>query len=293
MISSVSIRDFQKHKRLKVHLHPAVTIVCGPSGSGKSGFLRAVRWAALNDPAGEEFVRDGGKRAKVKVRGDGKLVVRERGDGNNAYEIDGKKLTAFGTGLPDDVFAALRLSDLNFAAQLDSPYWVTASAGEVSRQLNEIVSLDLIDRTLSNLASFERTARERSKIALERLQAAEGEISRLTWADAADAVLGRLEGLSAELLDLDGAVRALEMARLEIWGLEEKAAKKPPPTANLEKTAKALQTCDAELATLTVARSELIRLENIARTAKKAAAVCSATLKASEAKGCPACGRPL
>ena len=159
MLEKLLIRNFQCHEKITVDFDPAVTTVVGPSDRGKSAVLRAIRWLAFNRPAGDAFIKHGAGRVSVRLRAGGRDILRERAAGSNLYKIDGKEFQAFGSDVPPEIVNALNLDAVNFQRQLDPVFWFSKSPGEVSRELNAIIDLGLIDRTLSNLASASRRAK--------------------------------------------------------------------------------------------------------------------------------------
>ena len=151
MLERLTIENFQAHSKLDLKLDPAVTTIVGPSDAGKSAVIRALIWLATNRPLGDSFIRDGETRARVSLLVDSRWIVRTRGKSENTYSIDGEELKAFGNEVPSEVSQLLNLSPINLQHQHDSPFWFSETAGEVSRQLNQIVDLSIIDRTLANL----------------------------------------------------------------------------------------------------------------------------------------------
>jgi len=114
----------------------------------------------LNKPAGTSFISWGTDKAKVRLSvDDGKRIIRIRSKNTNIYRFGGKKkpYVAFGNDVPKDIAKILNLSEINFQSQHSAPFWFCETAGEVSRQLNSIVNLELIDSTLTNIASELRT----------------------------------------------------------------------------------------------------------------------------------------
>lgn len=180
-LASLTLRNFQAHKRLELVLSPGITTIKGPSDAGKSAILRALRWACLNDFSGEDFIREGAEGVLVTVSTkEGNTIERGKGkpDGN-VYRLDKEELKAFGQGVPEPVQKALKLSELNFQSQHDAPFWFSLSGPEVSRQLNAIIDLSVIDTTLSNVANLVRTARERVNISKERILELERSLAEL------------------------------------------------------------------------------------------------------------------
>lgn len=167
MLESLTIRDFQAHEKLKIDFHPHVTTLLGKTDSGKSSIIRAIRWLATNKPSGDAFIRDGQEQAKAALVVDGQTVTRVRGKDRNTYSLNGEPLKAFGQDVPDEVAKLLNVGDSNFQQQHDAPFWFSSSAGEVSRKINEVVDLGLIDNVLSHLGSKLREATTRVAIAVE------------------------------------------------------------------------------------------------------------------------------
>ena len=60
MIQSLQINNFQSHKYSVMELHKGVNVIIGPSDSGKTTILRALRWLVWNRPSGDAFRSDWG-----------------------------------------------------------------------------------------------------------------------------------------------------------------------------------------------------------------------------------------
>lgn len=170
MLTRLDIRNFQTHHSLSIDLDPRVTTIVGGSDSGKSAVVRALRWVALNKPNGKDFIRWGSKKTSVTVTaGRSFKIKRVRGKTRqNAYLVrqkagnrKGRALyKAFGTKLPQPVFDLLKMTDANFQNQHDSPFWFCDSQAKVSKNLNEVVNLSLIDEVLTRLAALVRKTKE-------------------------------------------------------------------------------------------------------------------------------------
>lgn len=182
---SLKLEDFQAHEALEIKFDSGITTIVGATDVGKSAVLRALRVLCLNDIAGTHFVRDGAKRMSITLEGyhqkEKHTVVRTKNkDGaTNTYELDGNELKAFGQGVPTDVVNFLRLAEINFQDQHDSPFWFKETGGEVSKRLNAVVDLSVIDTTLSNIAGAVKIAQTKKEAAEERLEAAEFKLAGL------------------------------------------------------------------------------------------------------------------
>jgi len=175
-IKTIRLQNFQAHADLTVHLSPAITTLQGPTDAGKSSIIRALRWVCLNDFSGDDFIREGTKRAEVQIwivhKQQSSEIARSKGSSHeNLYTLKGKPFKAFGqSGVPDPIAQLLQLTELNFQGQHDAPFWLALSAPEVSRQLNAVIDLSVIDTALSTVATEVRSAQERIRLVQERLE---------------------------------------------------------------------------------------------------------------------------
>lgn len=179
----LTLSNFQKHETLDISFS-RVTSILGSSDEGKSAILRALRWLCLNDMGGEDFITHGKKKTEVEIaiqHEQSKPVhhikrIRTRGGNTNTYEMGGETFKSFGTNVPDTVAEALNISDINFQGQHDPPFWFALPPGEISRRLNAVIDLSIIDNSLFNVAQQVRSASERKTVSEERSKA-----SKLKW----------------------------------------------------------------------------------------------------------------
>ena len=124
-LETLQIRNFQPHSKQTIDLDPRVTVFTGPSDSGKSAFIRALRWCCTNSPGGDAFIKDGKKRCGVRLKIDGRSIGRTKGPAENDYILDGKKFKSFGTSIPEPIADLLNLSPVTWQGQHDSPFWLS------------------------------------------------------------------------------------------------------------------------------------------------------------------------
>lgn len=173
LIKSITLRNFQKHKKLKLQFDPKITVIVGPNDAGKSSAaFRAVKWAALNQPTGDWMIRHGKTSCKAVLEFDDCAVERRKGKAN-LYLLDGKPHRAFGAGkVPDTVAAVVRMDEINFQGQDDLKFWLSDSPGKVSRELNRIVDLGVIDSTLAAATSHLKKATAVREVCQDRVKEA-------------------------------------------------------------------------------------------------------------------------
>lgn len=197
MFNKLQIRFFRKNEKVDVELEP-ITTFRGPSGSGKSSLVGALKWLIFNSPSGKEYIHwDHNSSAVRLVEGNNK-ITRKRSTKENYYTFNKQKFEAFKTGVPDKINDLLNISPLNFHRQHAGPFWFRETSGEVSRQLNSIVNLDLIDTTLSNLDRQKREAEAEKTYIEQRIKEAKWEREDLKYIVQIDKDLKALEELSEE-----------------------------------------------------------------------------------------------
>lgn len=198
MLEKLTLRNFQAHKKLEIEFDKRLTVIVGPSDVGKSAVIRALSWVMRNSPDGDAFIRHGAEDAVVTLRVDGSVVMRSRGKEGNTYTHESEDFKAFGKDVPDPIKDLLRVADINFQEQHDSPFWFSESSGEVSRQLNQIVNLGIIDQTLGFLNAELRKQRGSLELIAERIGAAEAVVESSKGILAIDAHLRTVEELDAK-----------------------------------------------------------------------------------------------
>jgi DNA repair ATPase RecN len=153
MFKSIVLQNFQSHKDTTLEFDPGVNVIIGDSDSGKTAILRALTWVLTNRPTGEAFRRYGTSETRVKVETIEGSVERLRADNGNLYWVGVERLAAIGTSVPESVLKLLKMDpEVNIQRQLDAPFLLSCSPGEVAQRLNASVGLDEIDVGLVNVA---------------------------------------------------------------------------------------------------------------------------------------------
>jgi chromosome segregation ATPase len=169
VIRAIKLRNFQAHRSLVIRFSKGITTIKGPTDVGKSAVIRAIRWAVLNDFKGDDFIRWGAEDVLVQLLVDGQVVSRRKGKNGNVYKLGKKVYRAFGNTVPEPIAKLLSMNRDNFQAQLDPHFWIANSASQVSRDLNKVVDLSIIDSSLKNIAHQVREASNRHTVSEERL----------------------------------------------------------------------------------------------------------------------------
>lgn len=293
MIRYILLRNFQVHCRLRVLLDPCVTTILGPSDVGKSSIMRALKWLATNRPAGQAFIRDGERKVIVSVITDEGTVRRIKGTSVNEYRVNGCVLKAFGNDVPAEVLSVLNMSDINFQVQHEGPFWFSQTAGEVSRQLNQIVDLSIMDSTLGNLASALRRARAEEEVACARLKEARDKRKELRFVTVVDQSLAVVEqALKHWRITTDTKEQLKELIE-NIRALEEEASKPTPNIKPLEELGRVARASRKKSRALANAIHAITQLQEQVKRCKDQERRQAAELKNLIGKTCPLCGQGI
>lgn len=150
MITKILIKNFQSHKRTLLDLSKGINILEGISDKGKTVIIRAIRWVVYNKPSGDDFRSYWGGDTIVELTfDDGTVVTRVKTNTSNHYILNGEKLKAFGQGVPDEVIKVLNLEEVNIQQQMDAPFLLSETAGEVASHFNKIAGISIIDKSIA------------------------------------------------------------------------------------------------------------------------------------------------
>lgn len=208
VLKRLIVKNFQKHKSKTIDLDPYITIFSGPSSVGKSSLIRALKWISLNHQP-VNFARRGQDDCEGILEFDEYTVKRRKNKKVNEYYLNESIYKAFGARkVPEDIEKILNIGHINFTHQLDGPFWFDISPGEVSKKLNEIIKLDVIDTSLSKASSSVKETKIAVKLSEERLKKTKEQKKSLTW-----------------VVDLNDDLVFLEEKHKELDGVQNKITK--------------------------------------------------------------------
>jgi DNA repair exonuclease SbcCD ATPase subunit len=287
----LQLTNFQTHGKFVADLDPGVNVFVGPNDSGKSTLFRAIRWVTFHRPSGNEVMKWNAKRCRVRLTTSKAVIVRGREDGNY-YTLGGYKYKAIGTSVPQDVQDALRLDSINFQRQTDGHFWLSLSAGDVAEEMNRIVDLSIIDKSMDNAASHTKQAAAEVKVLDELLNTAKLKAGKLHWVPTAMTELQKAVSLDekarrshAEYERLSRLIEALEEATT--------SAQEPPDLSQISPLVVKLNQLKLELPSLerliTFLEDEEADLCSLTEAIEKNKAEV-ARLKPDL---CPACNQPM
>ena len=231
MLKQIELFNYESHAHSVIELSEGINIFSGASGQGKSSIRRAIMWCMTNKPNGSAMVSWSAFDSKgtqkepcrVILTFDDLVIERQKGPLLNGYVINNEKtLEAVGTSLPDEVATLLNVSDINYENQLDAPFLLSESSGEVARYLNRIVNLDEADRFQSEVES------KRQKCNKD-ITATEGSIKRLSesveslaWLDKAEQLIGQIESKDAIIEGKEATISSIKQSITDYEELSQK-----------------------------------------------------------------------
>jgi energy-coupling factor transporter ATP-binding protein EcfA2 len=212
-IKSITLENFQSHVKTVIEPAPAgkLTVIVGPSDSGKTAIIRALRWLFCNVPQGTDFINVRAGAARVAVDyADGRRVVRERHSRNyNRYAVDEQKFEGFGSGVPLEVQEATGVRpvtigdlefNLNLAEQLDGPFLgKSVSAGARAKVLGKLAGTEEIDYAQKQLNTDLYRRRQEEKSLAAEIAELEEQIRQFDYLPALAERIAQLERLAAQI----------------------------------------------------------------------------------------------
>lgn len=204
MIKSLHISNFQSHKSTQLEFSPGVNVIIGPSDSGKSAILRAISWAIFNKPSGDSFRSYWEGNTAVDIELENETITREKGK-ENLYINSSNKLKkpiefkAFGTDVPEEIKSVLNISDINIQRQMDAPFLLSSTAGEVGKELNKAIRLDIIDKAQKNISSVLRQEKTLLLNTQSTITSKQDELEKYKWLPVAEGCVAKLENLSRQI----------------------------------------------------------------------------------------------
>lgn len=184
MIVTVNVKGFQSHVDSQFNLSPGLTVLTGPTDSGKTALIRAIRWVAFNEPAGENFVNQATGEAIVTITlDDGTEIIKGRKKGGRTVyhlvPVIGKRQIFEQADVPPEVTAALGITRqtfgdfetaLNFAFQLDAPFMISEPPSAGAKVLGKIAGTEIVDQALKSVAKDTYGARQDKLQADKRIE---------------------------------------------------------------------------------------------------------------------------
>lgn len=253
-LTALTLTNFQSHAFTHLVFGPGLNVMVGPSDSGKTAILRALRWVLYNEPRGSDFVRQGEKECRVTARfSDGTLITRERSGSRNRYvlgqvdpatgEIVEQVFEGFGYDVPPQVLDAHgmppvyldegRSVALNVASQLEGPFLLAESGGLRAKAIGRLYGVHVVDAAV-------RMTRKDQQAQSREANRLEADVDKLDAELAAFADLPAQEARLQQVAEYLAAADAASLRQERLQALAQRLASLDLETARWEQTLGAL-----------------------------------------------------
>lgn len=238
-IRSVYLEDFQSHDKTKIELAPAggLTVIVGPTDSGKTAIVRGLRLLMYNVPQGTDYIRVGRSTATVAVEmSDGTKVARERSKSVNRYRIarpgqSPQVFEGFGLSVPLEVQDAtgvrtVSIGDtlelaLNLSEQLDGPFLGKAVSGPAKAKiLGALAGTEEVDEAQRAVGlDLHRAGQDESRLA-DEIRTLDAKIAEYDYLPRLAEQISALESILTSVKEVQRRLSDLESAKAKLEGID-------------------------------------------------------------------------
>jgi len=236
-IKSIELLNFQSHQSTLIEPAPPgkLTVITGPSDSGKTAIIRALKWLLYNQPAGADFMRTGASMVRISVKfADGNIVTRERTAATNRYKIlrpvaAGQNnrpdvFEGFGAAVPLEIqeitgVRTVKIADqdllLNLSEQLDPPFLGQKSTTAPGRAkiLGKLAGTEEIDVAGAETGrDLYRRGQDEKRLATE-IEGLAARIEEFAWIEKLEERIAELEQLLDGIKEQQARLVTLEEKR--------------------------------------------------------------------------------
>jgi len=228
-MNEITLINYQAHKRSVIKLAKTITSIIGRSDHGKSTIIRAIEFVRANRPNGTNFIRKGTNTTKVGID----KVTHIRTLTKNEYRIEGlaEPLKALKQAVPEQVTAALNLSEDNIQEQQGAIFLLQATPGKVAEKLSSLIDVEDAKATLSHVRNQRALLKDKYNIAKKGCESAEKAIQDLNQYIEIDKELTLIEQKRAKVNELKARATKLQQAIQTARKWSDRLSKMPDTSA--------------------------------------------------------------
>lgn len=211
MLKTIRLKNYRSHRDTVVELDPHVNVIVGRGQAGKTNIMRGFETMRLNRPMGFKYhswfskgateivveTTEGYVVTFTKDKKDGVVYTVQWPETKLAHRVE--EYRKVGTKVPDQVTAALNMTDLNMQWQHDSPYLVTGSTAQIGKAINAVIDFEELDKWISEINSKRTKVKMEIKSVTGQLNLARDELAQLSR-------VSEVGDLIAEAEQLDGRI---------------------------------------------------------------------------------------
>ncbi len=225
-MTDVILKNFQSHAYSHFQFDKGFNVILGPSDSGKTSVIRAIKWVLYNEPLGDYFIRQGEDECQVTIKfSHGIDVIRRRTKSKNSYILidaagNEEIFEGFGTNVPYEIEEAIGIRKvkldrnesriLNIAEQLEGPFLLNEKGSTRANAIGTIVGVEKIDYALRETLRENKNIQSSLKKDKEQLETLTDKLKTYDYLDKlskdindAKACLQKVRALDEEIKKLD------------------------------------------------------------------------------------------
>lgn len=154
MIKKISIDNFRSHKNTELEFCEGVNCIIGLPDSGKTNIIRALNWVLTNRPRGFRFHSDFTKEPTiVAIEFDEGKIALAKTKAKSIYMHNDIELQSIGSDVPDVIQKQANMTELNSQFQMDNPFLICETPGEVAKVFNKISNLEKPDEAIASITT--------------------------------------------------------------------------------------------------------------------------------------------
>lgn len=303
MLKTLTLKYFRSYKDQKLIFHRGVNAIIGEGLAGKSNILRAIRRIKDFRPINLKFMshfapRNALSELELKTK-DGYTVKLTQGrEAKPIYTLKnraGQKQTfrKINKKVPLEVKNALNLKDINFQNQLDLPYIVSNSAGQVTKIINEITKVSSVDNWIKRINQDVKSLSIILNDAVQERKEVRQELANMKDLEKLEPIMEELYQIEKEEAELERKYYAIESILAEIKAAKQ-IKRRLERALKAEDIIKEAITIEEQLQDLEDKQDEIISLldnqSELEKLKKKLSRKTNGYIKAlKKSKRCPTC----
>jgi len=259
MFESLTITNFQSHRKTKIDFDSGINVIYGLSQAGKTAILRALRLVIYNRPSGAKyfsnFITQKGQ-TQIKLFLDGKSVmitksIKRTKEGTKVlegteYGFDGQTFSP-GTDVPMEIRDFLNISEINIQNQFDVPFLALSSPGEIARTINRITKLEKVDSWKSDLMKQVNEAKHEIKMLLDQAKEIESELIKYKGFEDFELLIRRLQEIDVEYTKNTSMANSIDNCLVKIEDIDVEIRKAVPLVDDLQGLVEKINRAETDL----------------------------------------------